>query len=51
MNKKKKDTLRQLLMYAGNYKGLTFLGMALSKEHGIFRRMTQLQAASASFRI
>lgn len=30
MEKKKKDTLRQLLAYAGNYKGLTFLGMALS---------------------
>ena len=30
MEKKKKDTLRQLLAYAGNLKGLTFLGMALS---------------------
>ena len=30
MEEKKKDTLRQLLAYAGNYKGLTFLGMALS---------------------
>ena len=30
MEKKKKDTLRQLLAYAGNYKALTFLGMALS---------------------
>ncbi|MBQ3322284.1 MAG: ABC transporter ATP-binding protein [Firmicutes bacterium] len=30
MKRKKKDTLRQLLAYAGNYKGLTFLGMVLS---------------------